>query len=252
MTLSDKHVIVTGGGTGVGKAIAIFSAHAGAKVTILGRREAPLKEVASEHKFIAYATCDVTDQDSVKRAFKQARDINGSISIVIANAGNAESVLFADMSTEQLQAMISVNLMGVFNVWKAGLKDMQQEGWGRLIAIASTAGLKGYPYVSGYVATKHAVIGLTRSLALELGKSSITANAICPGFVETPLLERSINNIMEKTGMDEKQARDSLKAGNPQKRFIQVDEIAQAVNWLCSDGARSVNGHTVSISGGEI
>jgi NAD(P)-dependent dehydrogenase (short-subunit alcohol dehydrogenase family) len=129
---------------------------------------------------------------------------------------------------------------------------MKAAGWGRLIAVASTAGLKGYPYVTAYCAAKHGVIGLVRALALELGTSGITANAICPGFIETPLLDRSIQNIIEKTGKSEEQARRSLQAGNPQKRFIQTDEVAETALWLCSNAARSINGHALSLSGGEI
>lgn len=252
MSVSGRHVIVTGGGTGVGRAMAQAFAHAGANVTIMGRREAPLRGVSALHKNIGWVICDVTDADAVKAAFRQARGLNGPASVVIANAGAAESTPFHKMRPEELQQMLAVNLGGVVNAWQAGLADMQGEGWGRLIAVASTAGLKGYAYVTGYAAAKHAVIGLTRSLALELGKSGITANAICPGFIETPLLAQSIENIMEKTGMDEASARASLMAGNPQRRFIQPDEVAGTALWLCEDAARSVNGHALSVSGGEI
>lgn len=252
MSVEGRHIIVTGGGTGVGRAIAETFARAGAKVTIMGRREEPLREVAAQHKFIGWVICDVTDPTSVTGAFKQACGLNGPVSVVLANAGAAESTPFHRMTPEQLQAMLAVNLGGVVNVWQAALPDMKAEGWGRLIAVASTAGLKGYAYVSGYSAAKHAVVGLTRSLALELGDCGVTANAICPGFIETPLLERSIVNIMEKTGMDEAKARASLVSANPQGRFIQTDEVAGAALWLCSDAARSVNGHALSISGGEI
>lgn len=252
MSVAEKHVVVTGGGTGVGRAIADAFAHAGAKVTIMGRREAPLREVSKQHKFIGWVTCDVTEPQAVKDAFRQARGLNGPVSVVVANAGSAESVPFHRMAPEQLQSMLSVNLSGVVNSWQAALPDMKSEGWGRLIAIGSTAGLKGYSYVSGYTAAKHAVVGLTRSVALEVGGSGITANVICPGFVETPLLERSIANIMEKTGMDENAARTSLVANNPQGRFIQADEVAGTALWLCSDAAGSVNGHALALSGGEV
>ncbi len=252
MSVDGKHVVVTGGGTGVGAAIAEAMAHAGAKVTVMGRREGPLREVAGTHKFIGWKVCDVTDAAAVRAAFAEARALDGPIEVVVANAGAADSVPFTKMTPEHLAAMLTVNLAGVVNVWQAALPDMQAAGWGRLIAVASTAGLKGYPYVSGYCAAKHGVVGLTRSVAIEMGDSGITANAICPGFVDTPMLDRSIENIVQKTGMSADKARASLKRGNPQGRFIEVDEVAGTALWLCEDVARSVNGHALSLSGGEV
>ena len=247
MSVSGKHVVVTGGGTGVGAATAHAFKKAGAQVTIMGRTKFTL-----EAQELPYQICDVTDKSSVLTAFDAARKQNGAINIVIANAGAAESVPFSKMTTGDLNKMLAVNLGGVVNTWQAALDDMKSEGWGRLIAIASTAGLKGYPYVSGYCAAKHGVVGLIRALALELAKTGITANSVCPGFVETPLLQRSIENIVSKTEMTADEASQSLRSGNPQDRFIQTDEIAEAALWLSSDAARSVNGHSLSISGGEI
>lgn len=247
MMLKGAHVVVTGGGTGVGAATARTLADAGARVTTMGRREAPLAAQG-----LPYQTCDVTNADAVDGAFSRARADQGPVSAVIANAGAARSVPFEKMTAEDLTAMTNVNLTGVFNVWKAALPDMKTAGSGRLIAIASTAGLKGYPYVSGYCAAKHGVIGLTRALALELAGLGVTVNAICPGFIETPMLDRSIANVIEKTGMSADDAAKSLIKGNPQRRFIQTDEVAGAALWLCSEAARSVNGHTLSLSGGEI
>lgn len=247
MRLSDTHVVVTGGGTGVGAAAAHTFANAGAKVTIMGRTETSLAEQG-----LPYAVCDVTKADTVMSAFDAARLERGPITIVIANAGAVTSLPFAKMTAADLASMADVNLTGVFNVWQAALQDMADAGDGRMIAIASTAGLKGYPYVSGYCAAKHGVIGLTRALSVELAAKGITVNAICPGFVETPMLERSIANIVDKTGMSREDAEKSLTKGNPQRRFITTDEVAGAALWLCTDAAKSVNGHALSLSGGEI
>ncbi len=252
MALDGKHIVVTGGGTGTGAAIAEALAHAGGRVTVLGRREAPLREVAKQHKFIGWVTCDVTDPAAVRAAFEQARGLNGPVGVVVANAGAADSTPFGKMTAEGFRSMLDVNLGGVFNAFQAGLADMERAGEGRMIAIASTAGLKGYPYVAGYCAAKHGVVGLIRALAVELGRSGITVNAICPGFIETPMLDRSIANILDKTGLGPDAAAKSLRKGNPQDRFIQVDEVAGAVLWLCSEAARSVNGHALALSGGEI
>ncbi len=241
------HAIVTGGGTGVGADTAQRLAKAGYTVTIMGRSEGSLQS-----QDLPYQVCDVTDRDAVKRAFDAARADNGPIDVVVANAGAAHSVPFAKMTPDDLTAMLDVNLTGVFNVWQEALPDMKAAGAGRMIAIASTAGLKGYPYVSGYCAAKHGVVGLTRALAIELAATGITVNAICPGFIETTMLDRSIANIVSKTGMTKEDAAKSLTKGNPQRRFIQTDEVAETVLWLCSDAARSVNGHALSISGGEI
>lgn len=251
MDFSGKHIVVSGGGSGSGVAIARHFAKAGGAVTILGRNRANLDQVA----VACGATpliCDVTERPSIDAALNQARAQNGPVDIAVANAGTASSQPFGTMSEQDLDTLLDVNLKGVFHLWQACLPDMIQSRSGRLIAIASTAGLKGYAYVTGYSAAKHGVLGLMRSLARELGATGITCNAICPGFMETPMLERSIETITEKTGMTADAARESLRAHNPQNRFIQVAEVAAATLWLASDGARGVTGHALPISGGEV
>lgn len=247
MSLAGRHIVVTGGGTGVGAATAQALARDGAMVTVMGRTEAPLAEQG-----LPYQICDVTDAEAVGAAFDKARDQAGPINGVVANAGMAESAPFARMTPDLMSRTLAVNVIGTSNVWQAALADMKAAGWGRMVAIASSAGLKGYPYVSAYCAAKHGVVGLTRALALELAKTSITVNAVCPGFIDTPMLDRSVENIVRTTGMNDEAARASLSANNPQGRFIETDEVADTVLWLMSDAARSVNGHALSITGGEV
>jgi 3-hydroxybutyrate dehydrogenase len=246
MRLAAKRVLVTGGGSGTGADIAKAFAAAGASVVIAGRRTEALENVAAANPSIRAVVADVTDEASVKALFAQA----GACDIVIANAGNATSGSFARTSLSDWNAMLAVNLTGVFLTFREALARM--EGWGRLIAIASTAGLKGYPYVAPYVAAKHGTVGLVRALALEVAARPVTVNAICPGFLDTEMTERSIATIMEKTKRGREEAVAALAKNNPQGRLFDASEVSAAALWLCSDAAKGVNGHALAISGGEV
>lgn len=245
MTLAGRRVLITGGGTGVGANLARGFAAAGAEVVITGRRLDPLQAVAASIPGIRAVTADVTDETSVKAMFAAA----GPCNIVIANAGAADSMPFARTTLDQWNAMLAVNLTSVFLTLREGLNQMP--GWGRLISVASTAGLKGYPYVAPYVAAKHGVVGLTRALALEVAKKPVTVNALCPGFLDTEMTERSIATIAEKTGRSHEEARATLAARNPQGRLIAPAEVTAAALWLCGPGSEGVNGQAIAISGGE-
>lgn len=246
-----RHALVTGGGSGIGRAIALALAQSGIEVTVSGRRVTPLEDLAAEHELIHAATADVTDEASMEALYAQAQAARGPFDIVIANAGVGESAPAHKTSLDLWQRTIDTNLTGAFLSVRPAIEPMKRAKRGRIVFIASIAGLKGAPYVSAYVAAKHGVIGLTRALAAELAQSGVTVNAVCPGYVETPMLERTLANIMAKTGRSEAEARAELAGDNPQGRIIQTDEVAGAVMWLVSDAARSVNGQAIAICGGE-
>ncbi len=246
-----RHALVTGGGSGIGRAIALALAQSGIAVTVSGRRVKPLEDLAAEHELIHAATADVTDEASMTALYAQAQAAHGPFDIVIANAGVGESAPAHKTSLDLWNRTIDTNLTGAFLSVRPAIEPMKRAKRGRIVFIASIAGLKGAPYVSAYVAAKHGVIGLTRALAAELAESGVTVNAVCPGYVETPMLERTLANIMAKTGRSEAEARAELAGDNPQGRIIQTDEVAGAVIWLVSDAARSVNGQAIAICGGE-
>jgi len=247
----SPHVLVTGGGRGIGRAIAAQFAGAGATVTVIGRRRAALDEsVAAGHARFA-DVADVADQAAIRAAISRAA-ARQPIDILIANAGVAESAPFAKSDAVLFQRMMDVNFMGVVHSIQAALPTMKDRPHGRIIAVASTAGLKGYAYVSAYTAAKHAVIGLVRSLALELAHTRITVNAVCPGFTDTDLVAGSIDNIMKKTGRSHEQAVAELAKHNPQGRLVTPQEVADTVLWLCGEGASAVTGQAIAVAGGEV
>ena len=223
-----RHALVTGGGSGIGRAIALALAQSGIAVTVSGRRVKPLEDLAAEHELIHAATADVTDEASMTALYAQAQAAHGPFDIVIANAGVGESAPAHKTSLDLWNRTIDTNLTGAFLSVRPAIEPMKRAKRGRIVFIASIAGLKGAPYVSAYVAAKHGVIGLTRALAAELAESGVTVNAVCPGYVETPMLERTLANIMAKTGRSEAEARAELAGDNPQGRIIQTDEVAGA------------------------
>ena len=246
MSLTGKRAVITGGGSGIGADMALTFASAGAEVTIIGRRKAALKSVADQHRGIQFSVVDVTDEAAMVAFFAQF----GRVDIVVANAGAAESAPFAKTSYEQWQRMLNVNLSGVFLTLREGLKQLNDGG--RLIAVASTAGLKGYAYVGAYCAAKHGVVGLVRALAIETATRNITVNALCPGFTDTPLLAASVDTIVAKTGQSAEQATSHFESTNPTGRLVTPAEVSATALWLCGPNSSAITGQAISISGGEV
>ncbi len=248
MTLDGKHALVTGGGTGIGLAIARALAEEGAQVTITGRRQEVLDAAAGPS--ITGMVMDVRDEASVADTIADAVAARGPIQICVPNAGVAEGRSLHKTSLEFWRNMMATNLDGVFLTIRESLNSMRQTDWGRVIVISSVAGLRGLPGAAAYSATKHGVIGLTRALSEDFIGSPITFNALCPAYVDTPIIDRNTDSIAARTGMSEADARDVMVGANRHKRLIAPEEIAAAALWLVRPGAESVNGQAIEIAGG--
>ncbi len=278
MRLAGHHALITGGGTGIGAAIARALAAEGARLTLVGRRPEPLEQIAQSIRSsraksrgagtesekrpstslgtsevgVICALADVTDRAQVDAAFAEARTAHGPITILVNNAGAVENAPFARASAESWRAMMAVNLDAVFHCCQAAFGDISTASDGRIVTVASTAGLKGYNYSSAYVAAKHGAVGLMRALAVELAGTNATANAVCPGFTETEIIADAVAAIRDRTGRAEAEVRARFESFNPQGRLVTPEEVAAAVVWLCLPESRSMNGQAIAIAGGEV
>ena len=247
--LEGRHALITGGGTGIGAATAEALHAAGARISLLGRRMEPLLDVARGIDGSAIQ-CDVTDHDSIHRAFDEARQKNGLIDLLIVNAGIAESAPFHKMTRESWDRIIAVNLTGAFDTVQAGLPDLLKSEDARVVFIASVASLRGVPYAAHYAASKHGLLGLMRSMAAEYAKSKMTVNAVCPGYVDTPMTDQSVARVSQITGRGEGDARSAITNMNASGRLVDPKAIGNLVLTLCLPLSRDINGAAVTIDGG--
>lgn len=252
MDHKGHHALVTGGGTGIGLGIALGLAGLGANVTITGRNKARLDTVAAMHPRLHPMQMNVGDEISVREGVQEASELHGPIAICVANAGIAEPAAFRHETLDHWRSTMTTNLDGVFLTFQAALETLNRDAWGRMIAISSIAGLRGLKGASAYTASKHGVIGLVRALSEEYLGTNITFNAVCPGYVDTSIVDRNAAQIAENRDMSEEDARDLLARGNRHNRLLATDEVTATTLWLCSSGARSVNGQSIQIAGGQV
>ncbi|BCH31575.1 3-hydroxyacyl-CoA dehydrogenase [Mesorhizobium sp. L-8-10] len=252
-----RHAFLTGAGSGIGRAIALALAADGMRVTLAGRRAGPLEAVAGEiaaagGDSLVIGGFDVTDPKAVEAGVSKALAWGGDVGVLVNCAGEAPSAPFEKTGLDLWNRVIGINLTGMFLVTQALLPSIRRAGSGRVVNVASTAGLTGYAYVSAYCASKHGVVGLTRALALELARTDVTVNAVCPGFTDTPLLDGAVDTITDKTGRSRDEARASLARANPQGRLVTPDEVASTVMWLVAEGSTAITGQAIPVAGGEV
>ena len=248
-----RHALVTGGGQGIGAAIAQALVARGLNVTVLGRRLAVVQALAdTDPEHLLAVSADVADPAQVAEAVAQAEARFGPVDVLVNNAGQAQTAPFLKMDLALWHQMLSVNLTGTLVCTQAVLPGMVARGWGRVVNVASTAGQVGYAYVSAYCAAKHGVVGLTKSLALEMAKKGVTVNAVCPGYTETDIVRESIERVVAKTGRSAEEARAEFVKSNPQGKLVLPEQVADAVAWLCGEGASAVTGQSISVAGGEV
>ncbi|WP_378941877.1 SDR family NAD(P)-dependent oxidoreductase [Mesorhizobium sp. ANAO-SY3R2] len=254
---NGRHALVTGAGSGIGKAIALALAANGHRVSLCGRRAAPLEAVREEiagsgGEAFVHDGFDVTDPASIETGIARAIERFGDIAVLVNCAGEAPSAPFDKTDLAMWSRVVGINLTGTFLVTQAALASVRRAGNGRIVNVASTAGLTGYAYVSAYCASKHGVVGMTRALALELARTDVTVNAVCPGFTDTPLLDNAVETITGKTGRSTEEARATLARANPQGRLVTPQEVADTVLWLASERATAITGQAIAVAGGEV
>lgn len=252
LALHGRHALVTGGGRGIGRAVAVALAAAGARVTVLGRSQASLEDAVEAGAAHGYAVADVTDETAMRVAAGTATRDRGAIDLLVANAGGVETSPFLKSDAGAFRRMLDLNLMGVVNSIHAVLPGMVERRFGRVVAVSSTAGLKGYAYVSAYCAAKHAVVGLVRALALETVQKGVTVNAVCPGYTETDMVRDSLSGVSDKTGRSHERVLGEILKDKPLGRLVRPDEVAAAALFLLSAEASAITGQAVAVAGGEV